>query len=395
MTDGATGGAIEMIQRLVGFDTVSARSNLALIEFVRDYLSGYGIESRLTFDAGGGKANLFATIGGPAEGGGVVLSGHTDVVPVEGQPWESDPFHVVARDGRLYGRGTADMKSFLAVALALVPEVRKRELKVPIHLALSYDEEVGCLGVPALLRDVADALPRPPRLAIIGEPTMMRVANRHKGIHAFETRVTGRDGHSSGTHRGVNAIVHAAEIIGFLDALAAEQRRQGPFEEGFDPPYTTINVGTVEGGTALNIIPRHCAFRWEFRPVPATDPADLLARVETFVAESVLPRMRAVAAEAEVVTVARCAVPPLLPEADSPAETLARALTGANAAIGAAFVTEAGLFQQAGIPAVVCGPGSIEQAHQPNEYIALDQVAACEAFLRRLIDWAAAGRRLP
>jgi acetylornithine deacetylase len=395
MTDGATGGAIEMIQRLVGFDTVSARSNLALIEFVRDYLSGYGIESRLTFDAGGGKANLFATIGGPAEGGGVVLSGHTDVVPVEGQPWESDPFHVVARDGRLYGRGTADMKSFLAVALALVPEVRKRELKVPIHLALSYDEEVGCLGVPALLRDVADALPRPPRLAIIGEPTMMRVANRHKGIHAFETRVTGRDGHSSGTHRGVNAIVHAAEIIGFLDALAAEQRRQGPFDEGFDPPYTTINVGTVEGGTALNIIPRHCAFRWEFRPVPATDPADLLARVETFVAESVLPRMRAVAAEAEVVTVARCAVPPLLPEADSPAETLARALTGANAAIGAAFVTEAGLFQQAGIPAVVCGPGSIEQAHQPNEYIALDQVAACEAFLRRLIDWAAAGRRLP
>ena len=395
MTDGATGGAIEMIQRLVGFDTVSARSNLALIEFVRDYLSGYGIESRLTFDAGGGKANLFATIGGPAEGGGVVLSGHTDVVPVEGQPWESDPFHVVARDGRLYGRGTADMKSFLAVALALVPEVRKRELKVPIHLALSYDEEVGCLGVPALLRDVADALPRPPRLAIIGEPTMMRVANRHKGIHAFETRVTGRDGHSSGTHRGVNAIVHAAEIIGFLDALAAEQRRQGPFEEGFDPPYTTINVGTVEGGTALNIIPRHCAFRWEFRPVPATDPADLLTRVETFVAESVLPRMRAVAAEAEVVTVARCAVPPLLPEADSPAETLARALTGANAAIGAAFVTEAGLFQQAGIPAVVCGPGSIEQAHQPNEYIALDQVAACEAFLRRLIDWAAAGRRLP
>ena len=320
MTDGATGGAIEMIQRLVGFDTVSARSNLALIEFVRDYLSGYGIESRLTFDAGGGKANLFATIGGPAEGGGVVLSGHTDVVPVEGQPWESDPFHVVARDGRLYGRGTADMKSFLAVALALVPEVRKRELKVPIHLALSYDEEVGCLGVPALLRDVADALPRPPRLAIIGEPTMMRVANRHKGIHAFETRVTGRDGHSSGTHRGVNAIVHAAEIIGFLDALAAEQRRQGPFDEGFDPPYTTINVGTVEGGTALNIIPRHCAFRWEFRPVPATDPADLLTRVETFVAESVLPRMRAVAAEAEVVTVARCAVPPLLPEADSPAE---------------------------------------------------------------------------
>lgn len=395
MTDGATGGVIEMIQRLVGFDTVSARSNLALIEFVRDYLSGYGIESRLTFDEEGEKANLFATIGGPAEGGGVVLSGHTDVVPVEGQPWESDPFRVVARDGRLYGRGTADMKSFLAIALALVPEVRKRELKVPIHLALSYDEEVGCLGVPALLRDIAGALPRPPRLAIIGEPTLMRVANRHKGIHAFETRVTGRDGHSSGTHRGVNAIVHAAEIIGFLDSLAAEQRRQGPFDEGFDPPYTTINVGTVEGGTALNIIPRHCAFRWEFRPVPATDPADLLARVEAFVAESVLPRMRAVAAEAEVVTVARCAVPPLLPEADSPAETLARALTGANAAIGAAFVTEAGLFQQAGIPAVVCGPGSIEQAHQPNEYIALDQVAACEAFLRRLIDRAAAGHRLP
>ncbi|WP_425450487.1 acetylornithine deacetylase [Virgifigura deserti] len=390
---GPTYSTIEMIERLVAFDTVSARSNLGLIDFVRDYLAGHGIDSRLTFDTRREKANLFATIEpqtGGSPGGGIVLSGHTDVVPVEGQPWDTDPFRVVVKDGRLYGRGTADMKSFIAIALALVPELRARDLKTPIHLALSYDEEIGCLGVPALLRDIADALPAP-RLAIIGEPTLMRIANRHKGVLAFETRVTGRDGHSSGTHRGVNAVVHAAEIIGFLDRLATERRRQGPFDDGFDPPYTTLNIGTIEGGAALNIIPRHCAFKWEFRPVPADDPAAIPARLDSFVAETVLPRMRGTAPEADVTTTPRCAVPALLPEADSPAEALARSLTGANTTVGAAFATEAGLFQEAGIPAIVCGPGSIEQAHQPNEFIALEQVAACEAFLRRLADWAASG----
>jgi len=387
MGDGFT--PLAMIERLVGFDTVSARSNLALIEFVRDYLAGHGVASRLVFHPSGEKANLLATLG-PRRPGGVVLSGHTDVVPVDGQPWDTDPFAVVARDGRLYGRGTADMKSFIAVALALVPEILARAPRTPIHLALSYDEEVGCLGAPLLLREIAAHLP-PPRLAIIGEPTLMQPANRHKGVFAFETTVTGRDGHSSAPHRGVNAVMAAAEIVQFIAATAAEFRDRGPFDDGFDPPYTSFNVGTIAGGTALNIIARSCAFKWEFRPVPGADPAAIGGRLDAFVAAQLLPRLRAVAPEADAVTVPRCAVPGLVPRPDDPAEALARALSGANRAIGVAFGTEAGLFQQAGIPAVVCGPGSIEQAHQPNEFIALDQVDACVAFLRRLMDRAAAG----
>jgi acetylornithine deacetylase len=377
-----------MIRRLVAFDTVSARSNLELIHFVRDYLKGLGIDSRLTFDEGRNKANLLAAIG-PNVPGGIILSGHTDVVPVAGQPWDSDPFAVEERDGRLYGRGTADMKSFLAVALALAPEFRAARLRVPIYLALSYDEEVGCLGVGGLLADMAAAVPRP-AAAIIGEPTRMRLINRHKGFYAFVTTVTGRDGHSSATHRGVNAIAGAAEIVGFLSRLAAEIAQRGPFDDGFDPPYTTISVGMIEGGTAINIIARQCRLEWEFRPIPGFDIQDIRGRFDAFVADDLLPRLRAVAPEAEVVTVLHSGSPALVPEPDSPAEALVRLLTGANTADAVSFGTEGSLFQQAGIPAVICGPGSIEQAHQPNEFIALDQVEACIAFLRKLKDWAAA-----
>jgi acetylornithine deacetylase len=379
---------IELIRRLVGFDTVSVHSNLALIHYVRDYLRDLGIESRLTFDAEGKKANLLAAIG-PAVPGGIVLSGHTDVVPVAGQPWESDPFTVVERDGRLYGRGTADMKSFLAIALALAPEFRAAKLRVPIYLALSYDEEVGCLGVGNLLDDLAGALPRP-AAAIIGEPTLMKLINRHKGFQSFATTVTGRDGHSSGTNRGVNAIAYAAEIVAFLTQLAAEIAAKGPFDDGFDPPYTTINVGAVRGGTAVNIIARQCSFDWEFRPIPGVDPASIRSRFDAFIAESILPRMRAVAPEADVVTIQDSGSPPLVPEADSPAEALVRLLTGANIAGAVSFGTEASHFQESGIPAVICGPGSIEQGHQPNEFIALEQVDACIAFMRKLKDWATA-----
>jgi acetylornithine deacetylase len=378
--------ALELIRRLVGFDTVSVHSNLALIHYVRDYLKDLGIDSRLTFDAEGKKANLLAAIG-PNVPGGIVLSGHTDVVPVAGQPWESDPFTVAERDGRLYGRGTADMKSFLAIALALAPEFRAAKLRVPIYLALSYDEEVGCLGVGKLLDDLAAALPRP-AAAIIGEPTLMKLINRHKGFQSFTTTVTGRDGHSSGTHRGVNAIAYAAEIVAFLSQLAAEIAAKGPFDDGFDPPYTTINVGAVRGGTAVNIIARQCSFDWEFRPIPGVDPASIRSRFDAFIAESILPRMRAVAPEADVVTIQDSGSPPLVPEADSPAEALVRLLTGANIAGAVSFGTEASHFQESGIPAVICGPGSIEQGHQPNEFIALDQVDACIAFMRKLKDWA-------
>jgi acetylornithine deacetylase len=383
---GVTQKAHELIRRLVAFDTVSARSNLALIGFVRDYLEAHGIGSRLTFDAAGNKANLLAAIG-PSVPGGIVLSGHTDVVPTAGQPWDSDPFTAVERDGRLYGRGTADMKSFLAVALALVPEFLAARLRVPIYLALSYDEEVGCLGVGGLLADMA-ALPRP-AAAIIGEPTSMQLINRHKGFYPFATTVTGRDGHSSRTHRGVNAIAYAAEIIAFLSRLADEIARQGPFDDGFDPPYTTINVGTIGGGAAVNIIARRCSFEWELRPTPGFDVDALRRRFDAFVA-SLLPRMRAVASEADVATTLRSASPPLVPDADSPAEALVRRLTGANAAGAVSFGTEASRFQRAGIPAVICGPGSIDQAHQPNEFIAVDQIEACIAFLRKLKDWASA-----
>jgi acetylornithine deacetylase len=381
-----TSTPLDMVRRLVAFDTVSARSNLELIHYVRDYLKGLGIESRLTFDAAGSKANLLAMIG-PNVAGGIVLSGHTDVVPVAGQPWESDPFSVVERGGCLYGRGTADMKSFLAIALALTPEFQAARLRVPIYLALSYDEEVGCLGVGGLLRDMAAALPRP-ACAIIGEPTMMRLINRHKGFYAFTTTVTGRDGHSSGPHRGVNAVAYAAEIIAFLSHLGEEIARNGPFDDGFDPPYTTVNVGTIGGGTAVNIIARQCAFAWEFRPIPGFDTPSVRRRLDAFVAETILPRMRAVAPEAEVVTALDSGSPPLVPEPDSPAEALVRRLTGANTTGAVSFGTEASLFQEAGIPTVICGPGSIAQAHQPNEFIALDQIEACIAFLRKLKDWA-------
>jgi acetylornithine deacetylase len=378
--------ARELIRRLVAFDTVSARSNLELIHFIRDYLQGFGVASRLTFDADNNKANLLAAIG-PNLPGGIILSGHTDVVPVAGQPWSADPFTVVERDGKLFGRGTADMKSFIALALALAPELTASRLRVPIYLAFSYDEEVGCLGVGGLLKDLAAALPRP-AAAIIGEPTSMKLINRHKGFLGYTTTVTGRDGHSSGTHRGVNAVTHAAELIGWLAQLADEIREQGPFDDNFDPPYTTVNVGSIQGGTALNIIARQCSFEWEFRPIPGFDSPAVRRRFDAHVAERMLPRMRKVAPEADIVTTFICGEPALIPQADSPAEALVRLLTGANTAGAVSFGTEASLFQESGIPAVVCGPGSIEQAHQPDEFIALDQIAAGEVFLRRLLEWA-------
>jgi len=379
--------ALDLLERLVGFDTVSAKSNLALIEFVRALLAEQGIDSRLTFHPSGEKANLLASVG-PRVAGGVVLSGHTDVVPVAGQPWTSDPFRSVRRDGRVYGRGTADMKGFIACALALLPQMRTASLKVPIHLALSFDEELGCLGVPALIDDMAAAVPLP-LLAIVGEPTRLKVADRHKGIYGFETVVTGRDGHSSAPHKGVNAVTAAAELVLELDRIAAAFREEGPFDPAFDPPYTTLNVGQIEGGTAVNIIARRCSFRWETRPLPGDDPADILARLDGFARDRLLPRLRCIAPEADVVTRPRVSVAGLKADPDSPAAALMRRLTGANATIGVAFTTEAGLFQRARIPAIVCGPGDIAQAHQPDEFVAVSELEACLDLLGKVIAWAA------
>lgn len=385
---GETMTPLRMLGRLVAFDTTSSGSNLALIDYVRSYLSGHGVEARLSHDEAGAKANLLAAIG-PRAAGGVVLSGHTDVVPTAGQAWASDPFTLTERDGRLYGRGAADMKGFLAVALALVPEMLARELKVPIYLALSFDEEVGCLGVPHLIRQLEAELPKP-GLAIVGEPTAMKVAGAHKGIYAFLTTVTGRVGHSSAPERGVNAVMVAAELIACLSRLAEEMRAAAPAGSEFEPPHDTINVGLIEGGTAINIIPGACSFRWEHRPLPESDPGRVAGRLRAFAESELLPAMAEVSAEAGIATQETCAVPPLTPEPGSPAESLALTLTGQNRAGVVSFASEAGIFQRAGIAAVLIGPGDIAQAHQPNEFVDPGQLDSCAAFLRRLIDWAGA-----
>ena len=382
---------IEMIRRLVGFDTVSAKSNLKLIDYVRDHLKGLGVDSRLVPDPSGTKADLFATIG-PNAPGGVALSGHTDVVPVEGQPWSSDPFAATLRDGRLYGRGTADMKSFIAVALALVPEFQARALRRPIHICLSYDEEVTCGGIVGLLRLLGRELPLP-ALAIVGEPTEMKVVNAHKGFWSQQTVITGRDGHSGAPQRGANAIVYMGRFIGRLERLAEELREAGdrdaPPGLDFDPPWSTVGIGRISGGTATNIIARTCTLDWEYRPLPGVDAPAIRSRILDWAARELEPALRAAAPEGGIVTTPVCGVPALSPEKERLAEELALRLTGENRARTAAFTSEAGLFQAAGVSAVLCGPGSIAQAHQPDEFIDLDQVASCAAFLRRLADWAA------
>lgn len=320
-----------------------------------------------------------------------MLSGHTDVVPVAGQEWQSDPFRLTQREGRLYGRGSADMKGFIALVLALVPAAARRTLKVPLHLAFTHDEETGCLGAPALIRALPAGAARP-LLAIIGEPTSMQVANRQKGCAFFRTRVTGHDGHSSAPERGVNAIAAAAEIIAAIGRLAAATQLRARPDSGFDPPHTTLSVGTIQGGTAVNIIARDCAFEWDLRNLPDDDATALKAEIDTFITADLLPRLRAVHPDASVATETVVAVPPLVPLAGSPAEALARRLTGANTTTTISFATEAGLYQEAGIPAIVCGPGSIEVAHKPDEYIARAELAAGQAFLARLLDWAENGQ---
>ena len=339
--------------------------------------------------AGEGKANLYATIG-PADRGGVLLSGHTDVVPVAGQQWASDPFDLTERDGRLHARGSADMKGFLALVLALVPEMLRQPLKVPLHIAFTHDEETGCFGAPALIRALPQSAARP-MLAIIGEPTSMQIANAQKGCGFYRTRVLGQEGHSSAPSRGVNAIFAAAEIVSEIARLSAEARSRSRPDSGFDPPYTTLSVGTIAGGAAVNIIARDCAFDWDLRNVPDDDAAALKARIDAFIATDLLPRMRAVYPHAAVETETIVEVPPLLPDPGSLAEVLARRLTGANTTTTVSFASEAGLYQQAGIPAIVCGPGSIDVAHKPDEFITRAELADGQAFLDRLLRWARSG----
>ncbi|MDP2619722.1 MAG: acetylornithine deacetylase [Hyphomicrobiales bacterium] len=376
----------ELLARLVGFDTTSAKSNLALIDFVRAYLRGHGVDSELIPNEDATKANLYATVG-PREPGGIALSGHTDVVPADAQAWQTDPFTLSARDGRLHGRGSADMKGFLACVLSLVPEMVAARLATPIHLAFSYDEEIGCGGVRPMLEAMGAGLPKP-RLAIVGEPTMMQVVNAHKSIQEFVTEVTGFEAHSSMTHLGANAIFATAEIIGEIARIRDELIVAGDPSGRFTPPHSSIEVGCISGGTAINIVPRHCRLHWEMRGLPGVDPAAVLERVERFGRETVLPKLRAVSKETDIGTRLGVNVPALAPGTDEPAEKLALRLTDRNDTLAVSYGTEAGLFRRAGIPTVVCGPGDIAVAHRPDEYIEKDQLAACTRFLRRLIETA-------
>jgi acetylornithine deacetylase len=373
-----------MIGRLVGFDTTSRNSNLALIEFVRDYLDGYKVKSELVFAEDGKKANLYATIGAE-DRGGILLSGHTDVVPVDDQDWHSDPFQLLEKDDRLYARGSCDMKSFISLVLLLVPEMTRRRLREPIHLSFSYDEEIGCVGVRRLI-DVLAGRPNRPRLAIVGEPTEMQVGIGHKGKHTLRCHVHGFEAHSSLVHQGVNAIEAAAELVAHLKSMARRKREHGPFDPDFDPPYSSIHTGLIHGGTALNIVPRDCEFDFEVRPLPGDDVAELVAELREVARTRIVPEMQAVRPETGVTITEMTAAPALATPADAEVTQLAAALSGSNGTIKVPFGTEAGLFQAAGIPTVICGPGSIDQAHKPDEFIALEQVARCEAFLRRLID---------
>jgi acetylornithine deacetylase len=381
--------SLEMINRLVAMDTTSRNSNLELIGFIGDYLGKLGVESRLVHDDSGRKANLYATLG-PADKPGIALSGHTDVVPIDGQDWSSDPWTVVERGGRLHGRGTADMKSFIAVVLAMAPEILRRKPKTPVHLIFSYDEEVGCVGVRRLL-DLLRDQPVRPFACIIGEPTEMKVMVGHKGKMSLRCRVHGRECHSSLAPQGVNAVEYGALLIGHLRGMADRLAKEGPFDENFDVAHTTVHTGVVHGGTALNIVPKDCAFDFEFRYLPGVDPDALLAELRDFAENKLLPRMRAVAPEAGFGWEPISAFPGLDTPVDSAIVAFVKSLTGANSVGKVAFGTEGGLFHEAGIPTVICGPGSIAQAHKPDEFIELDQVAQCEAFMQRLVDRVCAG----
>lgn len=373
---------LAMLERLVSFNTVTDRSNLPLIDFVEDYLRGQDVAFRRIPNAAGDKAAIFATIG-PQDRGGVVLSGHTDVVPVVGQAWTGDPFTLRVADGKAYGRGAVDMKGFCALALALVPHFKAMALKTPIHIMLSYDEETTCLGVVDTIARFGADLPRPTAV-IVGEPTDLEVADAHKSVVTFETRVEGRAAHSSKPALGANAVFAGASIVHELERISQEMVARGDPTGRFDPPYTTVQVGILQGGTARNIIPKSCRIGWEFRGVPGLDNGEIPARLQDFVDRQVLPKLRATAPDATVETICNVAVPMLKPQPGSPAEHLALALAGRNATITVPYGTEAGHFQEAGIPTIVCGPGSIDQAHQPDEYITLKALADGEAFMRGL-----------
>ncbi len=373
---------LDWISRLVAFDTTSSRSNLALIEDVETYLHGLGVETFRVENEDGTKSNLYAIVG-PRTEGGVVLSGHTDVVPVEGQDWKTDPWTVEEQEGKLYGRGVSDMKSFSAIGLSLVPEMLAAGLKRPLIFALSYDEEIGCLGAPSMIAEIAGKVPAPSAV-IVGEPTMMRVIDGHKGIASFRVTVKGFTTHSSQTDRGVSAVEAAAKMISKIADMRAARAREADPESPFDPPYSTMTVNVVHGGTQLNIMAGEAVFDWDLRVVPGDSREDIIGEFTDF-ARGVEAEMRSKAGGCSVTIEQMTNAPSLSPHQDNPAADLAKAITGHNSTDVVAYAAEAGQFQEAGFSTVICGPGSIDQAHQPNEFIAVDQIRECTEFLRKLI----------
>ncbi len=373
--------ALDLARTLVRMNTVSRESNLELIHFIRDELAKRGVQSTLTYDDERRKANLFATVG-EGKPAGVIVSGHTDTVPWDGQDWSMDPLSAEVKDGRLYGRGSADMKSFIGLAVAQVPHWLAADLPFAVHLAFSYDEETGAFGAPRLLDDLRRRGVAP-LACIVGEPTGMVPALAHKGVYRWRCCVRGHAAHSSLTPQSVNAIETAARVVGKLTDMSERFRDKDPRYEGFDVPYTTGSVGVIEGGIADNVVPADCRFHYEFRNLPGTDAADMQREVLAYAA-SLEPAMRAVAPEAGIRFETICAVPSFLARDDDVAVLLARRLAAVEETTLVAFGTEAGLFQRAGIPTVVCGPGHIAQAHQADEYVSLAQLASCERFLQGL-----------
>ena len=381
-TDERLTATLEILDRLIGFDTESSKSNLELVAFVEAYFKSLGVAYAKIPNASGDKAALFASVG-PALDGGVVLSGHTDVVPVAGQAWTGDPFKLRREAGRVYGRGACDMKGFDAICLSMIPEFQKAELARPIHILLSYDEETTCRGpLDTIARFGAD-LPRPGAV-LVGEPTLMQVADAHKAVSTYCTTVHGHEAHSSKPYLGASAIEAACELVTDLYRFAAELAANGDPSGRFDPPASTIHVGTIQGGTARNIMAKLCSFNWEFRSLPGVPQNLALLHLEDYATRVVSPKLTRYAKDALIETVTEVEVPGLKPESGSLAETLALKLAHSNRTITVPFASEAGQFQSADVPTVVCGPGSIDQAHQPDEYIEIAQIEAGIAFMRRL-----------
>jgi acetylornithine deacetylase len=375
----------DLLAQLVRFDTTSRESNLALIDFVRTYLQGHGVACEWVFNEHKSKANLLATIG-PADVPGIVLSGHTDVVPVDGQRWSVAPFELTEKDGKLYGRGTADMKGYIACVLACVPALVEAPLRMPVHIALSYDEEVGCLGVRSLIERF-HAQPVKPLLCVIGEPTELKPVLGHKGKLAMRCEVQGAACHSAYAPSGVNAIEYAARLIGELVRIGEQLKAPQHLNAGFDPPFSTVQTGVINGGKALNIVPQNCTFDFEVRSLPAQDPWQVAHQLRGYAEQMLLPAMQAVSAQCAISFNELSSYPGLATSLESQAAEWVAQFCGSREYGTVAFGTEGGLFDQAGIPTVVCGPGSMEQGHRPDEFISVEQLDACDRMLQRVLEF--------